>query len=256
MAPGTGRGARGCWPSTGESTSSSCRAAGVPSARAEAGPPQGFAREGHAGAVRGGRPGRAAESPTVDYKATIDDPRIDEVRILRPQEIPTYVADGLFDLGITGRDWIEETACDVVSRWASSSTRRRRAARSASSSPSPTTRRTRAVEDLPARRAGLDRVPGLTRRFFESKGIDADIRLSLRRHRGQDARHRRLHRRDHRDRPGAACGRAQGSSTRSCISYTELVANPAAYEDPEKRTPWSRSARCCRACWRPAARSW
>ena len=51
----------------------------------------------------------------VDYRATIDDPRVDEVRILRPQEIPLYVADGLFDLGITGRDWIEETGADVVS---------------------------------------------------------------------------------------------------------------------------------------------
>src|SRR5437764_13322099 len=56
-----------------------------------------------------------SRSSDVDYKATIDDPRIDEVRILRPQEIPSYVADGLFDLGITGRDWIEETASDVVS---------------------------------------------------------------------------------------------------------------------------------------------
>ena len=52
-------------------------------------------------------------SSSVDYRATIDDPRIDEVRILRPQEIPTYVADGLFDLGITGRDWISETESDV-----------------------------------------------------------------------------------------------------------------------------------------------
>ena len=37
----------------------------------------------------------------VDYKATIDDPRIGEVRILRPQEIPRYVEQGLFDK-ITG----------------------------------------------------------------------------------------------------------------------------------------------------------
>src|SRR5213082_3049548 len=50
----------------------------------------------------------------VNYKATIDDPRITEVRVLRPQEIPRYVADGLFDLGIAGRDWIEETGADVV----------------------------------------------------------------------------------------------------------------------------------------------
>ena len=54
-------------------------------------------------------------SSEVDYRATIDDPRVDEVRILRPQEIPAYVADGLFDVGIAGRDWIEETSSDVVS---------------------------------------------------------------------------------------------------------------------------------------------
>src|SRR5436309_5347616 len=53
-------------------------------------------------------------SSDVDYRATIDDPRVIDVTILRPQEIPRYVADGLFDLGITGRDWIEETGADVV----------------------------------------------------------------------------------------------------------------------------------------------
>jgi len=50
----------------------------------------------------------------VDYKATIDDPRVVDVTILRPQEIPRYVADGLFDIGVTGRDWIEETSVEVV----------------------------------------------------------------------------------------------------------------------------------------------
>ena len=49
----------------------------------------------------------------VDYRASIDDPRVDEVRILRPQEIPRYVADGMFDIGITGRDWVEETGAEV-----------------------------------------------------------------------------------------------------------------------------------------------
>src|ERR1700760_172221 len=44
-----------------------------------------------------------------DYHASIDDPRIDKVRFLRPQEIPSYLERGLFDLGITGRDWIPET---------------------------------------------------------------------------------------------------------------------------------------------------
>src|SRR5919197_5864950 len=50
-----------------------------------------------------------------DYRASIDDPRIDRVRVLRPQEIPTYIEQGLFDLGITGRDWITETDSEVVS---------------------------------------------------------------------------------------------------------------------------------------------
>ena len=50
-----------------------------------------------------------------DYHASIDDPRIDRVRFLRPQEIPTYVEQGLFDVGITGRDWIAETEANVVS---------------------------------------------------------------------------------------------------------------------------------------------
>src|SRR5215469_18492161 len=50
-----------------------------------------------------------------DYHASIDDPRIDRVRFLRPQEIPSYLERGLFDIGITGRDWITETDADVVS---------------------------------------------------------------------------------------------------------------------------------------------
>jgi ATP phosphoribosyltransferase len=48
-----------------------------------------------------------------DYHGTIDDDRIDRVSVLRPQEIPVYVAEGLFDLGITGQDWIAETSAEV-----------------------------------------------------------------------------------------------------------------------------------------------
>jgi len=48
-----------------------------------------------------------------EYNARIDDERISQVAILRPQEIGKYVEEGLFDLGITGLDWIQETAADV-----------------------------------------------------------------------------------------------------------------------------------------------
>lgn len=49
-----------------------------------------------------------------EYRGAIADPRIDSVAILRPQEIPTYVEDGFFDIGITGEDWIAETSAAVV----------------------------------------------------------------------------------------------------------------------------------------------
>jgi len=48
-----------------------------------------------------------------DYHGTIDDDRVERVSILRPQEIPLYVQDGLFDVGITGQDWIAETGADL-----------------------------------------------------------------------------------------------------------------------------------------------
>ena len=48
-----------------------------------------------------------------DYHGTIDDDRIERVSVLRPQEIPTYVQDGLFDVGVTGHDWVMETEADI-----------------------------------------------------------------------------------------------------------------------------------------------
>ena len=46
------------------------------------------------------------------YRPTINDPKI-ELKILRPQEIPVFVSEGLQDIGITGQDWIRETRTDV-----------------------------------------------------------------------------------------------------------------------------------------------
>lgn len=49
-----------------------------------------------------------------EYNSTIDDPRIGKVKILRPQEIPTYVMEDYFDLGISGADCVRESGADVV----------------------------------------------------------------------------------------------------------------------------------------------
>lgn len=46
------------------------------------------------------------------YRPSINDPGI-ELKILRPQEIPVAVAEGLHDVGITGSDWVQETGANV-----------------------------------------------------------------------------------------------------------------------------------------------
>jgi ATP phosphoribosyltransferase len=176
---------------------------------------------------------RVERSSTVDYKATIDDPRISEVRILRPQEIPMYVAEGMFDLGITGRDWVEETSSDVVTlgelRYSKATARPIRMV-VAVPQESPIDR----VEDLPQGLRVSTEYTGLTRRFFEKLGIEADIRLS---YGATEAKVPDI----------VDCiveitetGRALRAAGLKIIgevltSYTELIANPAAAADPAKR---------------------
>lgn len=46
------------------------------------------------------------------YQPIVDDDEIEPV-LLRPQEIPTYVADGVIDAGLTGFDWITDCGADV-----------------------------------------------------------------------------------------------------------------------------------------------
>jgi ATP phosphoribosyltransferase len=172
-------------------------------------------------------------SSTVDYKADVDDPRIDEVRILRPQEIPLYVAEGLFDLGITGRDWIEETGAEVVSLGELAYSK-------ATSNPITMVvavgadAEVKRVDDLPDGVRVSTEYPELTRRFFESRGVAADIRLS---YGASEAKIPDI----------ADCivditetGRALRAAGLRVIdtilvSYTELIANPASAADPTKR---------------------
>lgn len=116
-------------------------------------------------------------SSEVDYRGTIDDARVEEVRVLRPQEIPVYVADGMFDLGITGRDWIEETGAAVVTlgELAYSKTTEKPVQVVLAVDASSGARR---VEDLPAGVRVSTEYPRLTERFFAARGVPADVRVS------------------------------------------------------------------------------
>jgi ATP phosphoribosyltransferase len=174
-----------------------------------------------------------SRSSEVEYKASIDDPRVSDVRILRPQEIPTYVAEGLFDLGIAGRDWVEETASDVVSlgllQYSKATSKPFRIVLAVAQD-SPWT----SVDQLPAGVRVSTEYPELTRRFLEKHGVEADIRLS---HGATEAKIPEIA-----DVvvDGTETGRALRAANLRILdtiveSYTELFANRDAYEDPAKR---------------------
>lgn len=168
-----------------------------------------------------------------DYRASIDDPRIDRVRVLRPQEIPTYIEQGLFDLGITGRDWITETDADVVSLGELQYSK-------ATSNPVrvimavPDGAPWQQVSDLPEGVRISTEFPALTRRFLDKHGVKATVVPSY------GATEAKVP-----DIVDAIVDLTEtGSSLRKnglrildtlLTSYTELVANRTAYEDPEKR---------------------
>jgi ATP phosphoribosyltransferase len=121
----------------------------------------------------------AADLPVVresarTYRATIDDPRVSSVRIIRPQEIPRYVEDGHFDLGITGQDLVAEAEADVVEvavlPYAKATPRPVRivlavAADSGITSP----------EQLPPELRVSTEYVTLAERYFERKGIPASV---------------------------------------------------------------------------------
>ncbi len=46
------------------------------------------------------------------YQPVVDDPEL-SILLIRPQEIPRYLEDGILDVGLTGKDWVEDNGVDV-----------------------------------------------------------------------------------------------------------------------------------------------
>ena len=168
-----------------------------------------------------------------DYHAHIDDPRIDRVRFLRPQEIPSYVEQGLFDFGITGRDWIAETGADVASlgelQYSKSTDAPVRVVLAV-----PDSVPWQSVSDLPDGVRISTELPSLTRRYLEAHGVKAVVVPSY------GATEAKV--------PDIVDAIVDLTETGTSLarnglrildtlltSYTELVANPSAYSDPAKR---------------------
>ena len=113
-----------------------------------------------------------------EYNARIDDERISQVAILRPQEIAEYVEEGIFDLGITGYDWIVETGSDVETLadmpYAKTGTGGNLRIVLAVLRDSGIGR----PEDLPAGTRVATEYPNIASRYFSELGIDAKVILS------------------------------------------------------------------------------
>jgi ATP phosphoribosyltransferase len=170
-----------------------------------------------------------------DYHGTIDDPRVERVSLLRPQEIPIYVQEGFFDLGITGRDWIEETGASVLTlgelRYSKRTANPIRVVLAVHHDLGVT-----GPEQLQPGLKVSTELPNLTRRYFERLGLDARIFPS---HGATEAKVPEI--------VDAVVDLTEtGSTLRSngmviidelLTSYTEVVANHAAAGDGGRRHP-------------------
>jgi len=109
------------------------------------------------------------------YMPKVDDPTLG-CRLLRPQEMPRYIADGSLDAGITGRDWVVENDVDLVeverftySKVSLAPTRWVLVVAEASP--------LRRLEDLEGKRIATEMV-GFTRRIFAQRKVKVDVEFS------------------------------------------------------------------------------
>ncbi|MHB8793039.1 MAG: ATP phosphoribosyltransferase [Thermoleophilia bacterium] len=113
-----------------------------------------------------------------EYTVTIADDRISAVKILRPQEIPKYVEDGYFDLGISGLDCITESGADIVEvadmPYAKTGTGLMKMVVAVPEDSSVA----RAADIKPGSRVTTE-FPNITRKYFDELGIPVDVFYSF-----------------------------------------------------------------------------
>lgn len=169
-----------------------------------------------------------------NYFPDINDPEI-SASLCRAQEIGRYVADGVLDVGLCGRDWLREngvleTVVIVSDLIYSKSSNRPVRWVLAVGGDSPYHK----PEDLRGKRIATE-LQGVTREYFASKGIDVTVFYSWGATEGKVVE-------------GLADGIVEVTETGTTIkahglriidevmqSNTVLIANRAAWDDPKKR---------------------
>ncbi len=109
------------------------------------------------------------------YYPSIDDPEI-EVVLMRAQEIPRYVNEGVLDAGLSGLDWITENEADVVEvadlAYSKQTTNPIRVVLAVAEDSGIKT-----VKDLEGKRIATELVL-LTRKYLEKNGVTASVEFS------------------------------------------------------------------------------
>jgi len=113
--------------------------------------------------------------PDRSYYPSLDDPEL-EATLIRAQEIPHFVEQGVFDVGITGWDWVVETGakvkeiCELVySKQGFSEARWVLAV--------PEDSKVRRVSDLRGKRITTELV-NVTRKFLAARKVRAEVEFS------------------------------------------------------------------------------
>ncbi len=109
------------------------------------------------------------------YQPVSDDPEIEPI-LLRPQEIPSYVEQGVIDAGLTGLDWIKDTGAVVEEicelRYSKLTNNPIRVVLAAHND-SPI----QSVKDLDGKRIATEYVR-LTERYLTQSGVSAQVEFS------------------------------------------------------------------------------
>ncbi|MDP4644638.1 MAG: ATP phosphoribosyltransferase [Opitutales bacterium] len=109
------------------------------------------------------------------YRPSIDDPELDG-RFVRAQEVSRYVEHGYFDCGLTGQDWVRENDSDVVevcSLVYSRASNKRSKWIIAVPENSPV----QSVKDLEGKRIATE-VVNITRQYLKDNGVNAEVEFS------------------------------------------------------------------------------
>ena len=109
------------------------------------------------------------------YFPSIDDENIQAI-LIRAQEIAKYVEDGVFDIGLTGKDWVLENRADVVEvgelTYAKLTMRPVKWVLAV-----PNDSDIQSVKDLNGKRIATE-IVNLTQDYLKKNGVNADVEFS------------------------------------------------------------------------------